>query len=45
MLNETCKNPGFPERSAGGIDVACEEVHCFVYSRSQFLDWRTWART
>ena len=32
------------ESSAGGIDVVYEEVHCFVYSRSQFLDWRTWAR-
>ena len=32
------------ESSAWDVDVACERVHCFVYFRSQFLDWRTWAR-
>ena len=34
----------FFESCAWSFDVACEEVHCFVYFRSQCLEWRTWAR-
>jgi hypothetical protein len=32
------------ESSAKRIDVAHERVCCSLYFRSQFLDWRTWAR-